>query len=71
MKIQYYAETDSLYIDLSSAPSAETRAISDTVNIDFAAEGAMVGIDIDQVSKDIDLATLEMSGLPLQVRRGT
>lgn len=29
MKLHYYAETDSLYIDLASAPSKDSREISD------------------------------------------
>lgn len=69
MKLHYYPETDSLYIELSAAESSETRAISDTVNVDFASNGAVVGIDIDQASKQLDLATLETSALPLLALR--
>jgi uncharacterized protein YuzE len=47
MKLHYYPETDSLYIELSAADSSETRAISKTVNVDFDANGGVVGIDID------------------------
>lgn len=66
MKLHYYAETDSLYIELSSADSAETRAINDQVNIDFDAEGGIVGIDIDHASERLDLTSLETSDLPLR-----
>ncbi|HEY0622214.1 DUF2283 domain-containing protein [Sphingomonas sp.] len=66
MKLHYYPETDSLYIELSSADSAETRAISDQVNVDFDAEGGIVGIDIDHASKRLDLTSLETSELPLR-----
>lgn len=66
MKLHYYPETDSLYIELSSAPSVETRAISDALNIDFGAGGDVVGIDIDRASKQLDLTTLEMSALPVR-----
>ena len=69
MKLHYYPETDSLYIELSAAESSETRAISATVNVDFGADGEIVGIDIDQASNRLDLATLETSALPLQVLR--
>lgn len=31
MKLHYYPETDSLYIELSTAPSVETRPITDQV----------------------------------------
>ncbi len=66
MKLHYYPETDSLYIELSSADSAETRAISDSVNVDFDADGGIVGIDIDHASKRLDLTSLETSELPLR-----
>lgn len=66
MKLHYYPETDSLYIELSSAESAETRAISDSVNVDFDAEGGVVGIDIDHASKRLDLTSLETTELPLR-----
>lgn len=69
MKLHYYPETDSLYIELSSADSAETRAITDQVNVDFDAEGGIVGIDIDHASKRLDLTSLETSDLPLRALR--
>ena len=69
MKLHYYPETDSLYIELSAAPSSKTQAVSDSVNIDFDASGAVVGIDIDHASKQLDLTTLETSALPLQALR--
>jgi uncharacterized protein YuzE len=70
MKLHYYAETDSLYIELKSAPSAETREIADGVNADFASDGAAVGIDIDQASTKLDLTSLDTGALPLKFRRG-
>jgi uncharacterized protein YuzE len=65
MKLHYYAETDSLYIALSSAPSAETREIASGLNVDFDSEGNVVGLDIDGASGRLDLSTLEADGLPL------
>ncbi len=65
MKLHYYAETDSLYIELSPAAGVETREIADGVNVDLGSEGAVVGIDIDGASQRLDLATLETEGLPL------
>jgi uncharacterized protein YuzE len=35
MKLHYYAETDSLYIELKSGPGAETREIAVGLNVDF------------------------------------
>lgn len=69
MKLHYYPETDSLYIELSAAPSSETRAITDGLNVDFGVDGGVVGIDIDRASEQLDLATLETSALPIQALR--
>jgi uncharacterized protein YuzE len=64
VKLHYYPETDSLYIDLNSRPSADSREITDGLVADFDAEGNIVGIDIDQASKKLDLKTLEAVALP-------
>jgi uncharacterized protein YuzE len=69
MKLAYYAETDSLYIELRDVPAAETREIADGVLIDLDADGRVVGFDIDGASKRLDLATLEASSLPYGVLR--
>ncbi len=65
MKLHYYPETDSLYIELKAQPGAETREIAPGLNADFDAEGAVVGLDIDGAAAKLDLATLETVALPL------
>jgi len=64
MKLHYYPETDSLYIDLNSRPSADSREIADGRVADFDVEGNVVGIDIDHASQKLDLKTLETIALP-------
>ena len=64
MKLNYYPETDSLYIDLSERPSAESREISEGVVLDYDAEGNLVGIDIDNASRKVDLKKLTLNKLP-------
>ena len=66
MKFQYYAETDSLYIDLSEKTSADSTEVAPGVILDFDAEGNLVGIDIDHASKIVDLMRLEAQALPIQ-----
>lgn len=58
LKLNYYPETDSLYIDLSSKPSAESQEVSEGVMLDYDAEGNLVGIDIDNASRKLDLREL-------------
>jgi uncharacterized protein YuzE len=67
MKLEYYRDTDSLYIDLSSKSSAESKEISDGVVLDYDAEGNLVGIDIDNASQKIDLKEVILSKLPAEV----
>jgi len=69
MKLHHYAETDSLYIDLNSRPSADSREIADGLVIDFNAQGNIVGIDIDRASQKLDLKTLETVSLPALTAR--
>jgi len=68
MKLNYYPDTDSLYIDLSERPSAESREISEGVVLDYDTEGNLVGIDIDNASRKVDLKQLTLSKLPLTVQ---
>jgi uncharacterized protein YuzE len=67
MKLNYFPETDSLYIDLSEQPSAESREISEGVVLDYDSRGNLVGIDIDNASKKVDLKRLVLSKLPGKV----
>lgn len=66
MKLHYYPDTDSLYIELKADAGVETREVADGVNVDLAADGAPVGIDIDHASTKLDLTTLETTALPLR-----
>ena len=64
MKLSYFADTDSFYIYLSEDPSIESREISEGVVLDCSAAGRLVGIDIDEASKRVQLDKLVLSQLP-------
>jgi len=64
VKLHYYPETDSLYIDLNDKPSADSREIADGLVVDFDADGNIVGIDIQHASQKLDLKSLETEALP-------
>jgi uncharacterized protein YuzE len=68
MKLNYYPETDSLYIDLSEQPGVESREISEGVILDYDAKGNIVGIDIDNASVKVELNQLILSKLPSKVQ---
>ena len=57
MKLHYYPETDSLYVEFKSRPGVETIAVTEGLNVDLDADGEVVGFDIDQASQRLDLST--------------
>ncbi len=65
MKLNYYSDTDSLYIDLSEKPSADSVEISEGVVLDYDIDGNLVGIDIDNASRKIRLHELTLNRLPV------
>jgi uncharacterized protein YuzE len=68
MKLDYYPETDSLYIDLVDRVSVESKEVSEGVVLDYDAEGNLVGIDIDNASRKLDLRQLTLSKLPAETQ---
>ena len=44
----------------------ETREVSSGINVDLDAAGNAVGLDINQASAKLDLATLETEALPVR-----
>lgn len=69
MKLYYYADTDSLYVELKDEPGIETREVADGLNVDVDASGEVVGFDIDHAAKRFDLTTLEVDALPVRKYR--
>jgi uncharacterized protein YuzE len=65
MRIAYYPDTDSMYIDLSDKPSAESREVSPGVVLDYDEDGNIAGIDIDNASKKLNLKELVLNKVPV------
>lgn len=65
MKLNYFPDTDSLYIDLSQRPSVASREVSEGVVLDCNDEGNLAGIDIDHASRKLDLRELVTSHIPV------
>jgi uncharacterized protein YuzE len=64
MKLHYYPETDSLYIELKDTPGTQVREIVEGLVIDLDADGNVVGLDIDHASRKLDLSRVETIALP-------
>ena len=68
MKLNYFPDTDTLYIDLSHRPSVESREVSEGVVLDYDAEGNLAGIDIDHASRKLDLREVVTSHMPVAAK---
>ena len=66
MKLHYYPDTDSLYVELKDGPGVETHEVADGLNVDVDAAGGVVGLDIDHAAERLDLTTLEVDALPVR-----
>lgn len=65
MKLSYYPDTDSLYITLSAAPSADSNEVAEGIVLDFDVSGQLVGIDIDNASHKLDLREVVTDHIPV------
>ena len=65
MTFQYYPETDMLYIELVGRVSTDSAEVSPGIVLDFDEYQQVVGIEIEDASKSIDLSRIEMSALPI------
>jgi uncharacterized protein YuzE len=64
MKISYYPDTDSMYIDFSLRESVESKEVSEGIVLDYDSDGNITGIDIDNASQKLDLKELILSKIP-------
>ncbi len=65
MVFEYHPESDMLYIKLIDAPSTESEEIAPGVVLDFDVANHVVGVEIEDASKLIDLSRLELRALPV------
>ena len=64
MKLNYFPETDSLYIELADRPGADAEEIRPGIVLDLDAAGTVVGIDIERASELLDLSRVVTTNLP-------
>ena len=55
-----------LYILLKDEPGTEAREVAPDTVLDFSESGELVGIEIEHASERADLATLELTALPVR-----
>lgn len=61
MKLTYFPDTDTLYIDLADRPSVESEVLNDTLIIDLDDAGRPVGITVEHYSQTVTTPTIEVS----------
>jgi uncharacterized protein YuzE len=63
MKIHYFADTDTLYIELRAAEIAESQDLDENTLIDLDRAGQIVGITIEHAKSRANLPEIELSGV--------
>ena len=61
MKLTYFPDTDTLYIDLADRPSTESEVLNDNLIIDLDDEGRPVGITVEHYSQTVTNSAIEVS----------
>ena len=65
MVVQYYADTDMLYLKLADGVSTESEEVAPGIVLDFDEHDRVIGVEIEDASKSIDLSRLELKALPV------
>ena len=55
MKIQYFQDTDTLYIEFKAADVAETKDLDENTLLDIDRDGNICGITVEHASKRTDI----------------
>lgn len=70
MKIEYYPETDSLYIKLKPGVEIEGTEVAPGIVFHYTSEEEVTAVEMDSMaSKLVDLSRLDVEGLPVSVTR--
>lgn len=65
MIFEYYPETDMLYIKLVEGVNTESEEIAPGVVLDFDEHNRVIGIEIEDAGKLVDLSKVELRALPV------
>jgi uncharacterized protein YuzE len=64
MKIQYFADTDTLLITFNEGSVAETRDLDETTTLDLDAEGRLVALTLEHASQRADVHSVSFQQIP-------
>jgi len=63
MKVKYFSDTDTAYIEFSTHPVAETRDINDNILIELDKDGQLVGMTIEHADTQAILSEISFQQL--------
>ena len=63
MKMSYFDDTDTLYIEFSESDIAETKDLDENTLLDVNSDGQIVGITVEHASKRTDVSKLVLFGI--------
>jgi len=64
MRLEYFPDTDTLYIQLRDVPGADAQEVAEDIVLDFSESGEVVGIEIEHASQRMDLRDFHLSAIP-------
>jgi uncharacterized protein YuzE len=69
MRLQYYPDRDSLYVQFGPGDAVQTQELAEGINLDIDESGTIIGLDIDHASRKLDLSVLANVELPKSAQR--
>jgi uncharacterized protein YuzE len=64
MKIKYFADTDTLYIEFRDAPVSETRDLDENTLLDLDAQGNICAITVEHASTRAGIPEFSYEQIP-------
>jgi uncharacterized protein YuzE len=63
MKIRYFGETDTLYIEFREQGIVDTRDLDENTTMDLDAEGKVLALTLEHASMRTDVSQLVLEGI--------
>lgn len=63
MKMSYYDDTDTLYIEFRESDVAETKDLDEDTLLDLDQSGRIIAITVEHASQRMDVSKLVLSGI--------
>ena len=64
LKIQYFVDTDTLYVLLNETPVADTRDLDENTLLDIDGKGNLIGFTIEHAKARADITNLVFQQIP-------